>query len=105
MLQEFKEFLLRGNVVDLAVGVIIGTSFSAVVTSLVADIMTPLISAIVKSPDFSGLFFTINDSKFMYGNFLNVVIAFVLVAITIFFFVVKPMNILNRNAKKEVPNS
>lgn len=92
MLQGFKQFILRGNAVDLAVGVVIATAFGAVVNSLVSDILTPLISALFKAPDFSGLFFTINGSKFMYGNFLNVIISFIIVSATIYFFVVLPMN-------------
>lgn len=103
MLNEFKQFLLRGNVVDLAVGVVIGASFGTVVTALVKDLLTPLIAAIAKVPDFSGLSFTINGSQFMYGDFINAVIAFLLVATAIFFFVVKPMNMLVARARKEPP--
>lgn len=94
MLKDFKAFLLRGNVVDLAIGVVIGTAFGAVVTSLVTDVITPLIGAIGGTPDFSGLTFTVNGSKFMYGQFLNSLISFVVIAAVIFFFVVKPMNVL-----------
>lgn len=100
MLQGFKQFILRGNVVDLAVGVVIGTAFGAVVNSLVADIMTPLISAIFRAPDFSGLFFTLNESKFMYGKFLNNLISFAIVASSIYFFVVTPLNKLMTYTKK-----
>ncbi len=103
MLKEFKQFLLRGNVVDLAVGVVIGASFGSVVTSLVADILTPFIGAIAKVPDFSDLVFTINGSKFMYGHFINVVISFLLISASIFFFIVKPINILISKSKKGVP--
>lgn len=103
MINEFKKFILRGNVVDLAVGVVIGTSFGAVVNSLVSDIFTPLIAAIIKVPDFGGLVFSVNGSQFMYGNFLNVTISFVLVALAIFFFVVKPINFLVSKSKKEAP--
>lgn len=103
MLNEFKKFILRGNVVDLAVGVVIGTSFGAVINSLVADMLTPFISAIVRIPDFSGLVFSINGNDFMYGEFLNVLISFVLVAAAIFFFVVKPMNFLILKSKKDAP--
>ncbi len=92
MLDGFKSFILRGNVVDLAVGVVIGAAFGKVVTSLVEDVLTPLIGAIAKVPDFSGLKFTINSSQFMYGSFLNAIIAFVLVAAAIYFFVVVPLN-------------
>jgi large conductance mechanosensitive channel len=103
MLKEFKQFLLRGNVVDLAVGVVIGAAFGAVVTALVSDILTPLIAAIAKVPDFGGLLFTINDSQFMYGHFINAVISFALVAAAIFFFVVKPINALIARSRKEPP--
>ena len=101
MLKEFKQFILRGNVVDLAVGVVIGAAFSSVVASLVSDILTPFISAIARVPDFSGLFFTINGSKFMYGHFINTLISFLLVAGAIFFFVVKPINLLVSRSHKE----
>ena len=103
MLREFKQFLLRGNVVDLAVGVVIGAAFGTVVSALVFDILTPFISAIAKVPDFSNLTFTINDSKFSYGHFVNTLISFILVASTIFFFVVKPMNMLIARSKKGPP--
>lgn len=94
MLKDFKAFLLRGNVVDLAVGVVIGTAFGAVVTSLVKDLITPLIGAVGGTPDFSGLSFTVNNSKFMYGEFINALISFVVIAAVVFFFVVKPINML-----------
>lgn len=103
MLKGFKQFILRGNVVDLAVGVVIGASFGTVVTSLVQDLLTPLISAIFKAPDFSGLMFTINESNFMYGNFLNALIAFLIVASAVYFFVVTPINTLIAKTKKEPP--
>jgi large conductance mechanosensitive channel len=103
MFKEFKQFLLRGNVVDLAVGVVIGAAFSSIVTALVADIITPFIAAIAKVPDFSSLFFTINGSKFMIGHFFNAVISFALVATAIFFFVIKPMNMLVSRSRKEAP--
>lgn len=102
-MKEFKAFLLRGNVVDLAVGVVIGAAFGSVVTALVSDLLTPLIAVIAKIPDFSGLAFTINDSKFMIGHFINTLISFFLVAGAIFFFVVKPMNVLTARARKEPP--
>jgi large conductance mechanosensitive channel len=101
MLNEFKQFLLRGNVVDLAVGVVVGAAFGSVVTALVSDILTPLIAAIAKVPDFGGLMFTLNGSQFMYGHFINAIISFLLVAGAIFFFVVKPMNILIAKSRKE----
>lgn len=103
MLKEFKQFLLRGNVVDLAVGVVVGAAFGTIVSALVSDLLTPLISAIAKVPDFGGLSFTINDSQFMYGHFINALISFVLVAASVFFFVVKPMNLLISRSKKEAP--
>ncbi len=99
MLKEFKDFLFRGNVVDLAVAVVIGAAFTAVVNSLVADIFTPLIAAIFGTQDFSSLTFTINGSTFSYGLFLNALIAFVLVAVVIFFLVVKPMNMMAARKK------
>ena len=92
MLKGFKQFILRGNVVDLAVGVVIGASFGAVVTSLVNNILTPLISAIIKKPDFSELVFTVNGSEFMYGNFLNTLISFLIVSATVYFLVITPID-------------
>lgn len=103
MLKEFKQFLLRGNVVDLAVGVVVGAAFGTIVTALVSDLLTPLIAAIVKVPDFGGLSFTLNGSQFMYGHFINALISFILVAGAVFFFVVKPMNVLIAKARKEPP--
>lgn len=102
-MKGFKQFILRGNVVDLAVGVVIGASFGTVVSSLVENILTPLIGALIKAPDFSNLFFTINESKFMYGNFINALISFVIVAATVYFFVVLPINALIARTKKEAP--
>ena len=95
---EFKEFVLRGNVVDLAVAVVIGAAFTAVVTSFVANIITPLIAAIFGKPDFKELTFTINKSQFFYGSFLNAVISFLAIAFVVFFFVVKPLNYMTRAA-------
>jgi len=92
MLKGFRQFLLRGNVIDLAVAVVIGGAFGAVVTALVKDLITPLIAALVGTPDFSALVFTINGSKFLIGDFVNAVVAFVLVAAAIYFFVVVPVN-------------
>src|SRR5712692_8716940 len=91
MLKGFKEFLLRGNVVDLAVAVVIGGAFGAVVSAFVKDLITPIIAALVGKPDFSGLAFTINGSRFLIGDFLNALVSFVLVATSIYFFVVVPM--------------
>jgi len=92
MLQGFRKFLLRGNVIDLAVAVVIGAAFGAVITSLVTNIFTPLIAAIGSKPDFSNLSLTINNSKVMYGSFLNAVISFVMIAAAVYFFLVAPMN-------------
>jgi large conductance mechanosensitive channel len=101
MLKEFKAFLLRGNVVDLAVAVVIGVAFAAVVTAFVADLITPLIAAIGGNKDFSALKFEINNSTFLYGAFINALISFVLVAAAVFFFVVKPMNALQARREGE----
>lgn len=99
----FKQFILRGNVVDLAVGVVIGAAFSGLVESLVKDILTPVIGAIAKVPDFSGLYFTVHGSQFMYGNFFNHLISFLIVSATIYFFVVTPINkLVMRNKKEEI---
>lgn len=100
MLQEFKKFVLKGNVVDLAVGVVIGVAFGAVVTSVVKDLITPLIGAIGGQPDFSDLSFTINNSKFLYGDFINAVISFLLIAAVIFFLIIQPLNKLQERAAK-----
>ncbi len=93
----FKEFVTRGNVVDLAVAVVIGAAFGALVQSMVADLLTPVIAAIIGEPDFSALSFTINGSKFTYGNFINALIAFLSVSAAIYFFVVAPMNHFRRD--------
>lgn len=103
MLKEFKQFLLRGNVVDLAVGVVVGAAFGTIVSALVTDLLTPFIAAIAKVPDFSGWVFTVNGSKFMYGHFLNALISFLLVAGAVFFFIVKPMNMLVARSRKGPP--
>lgn len=103
IIKEFKDFLLRGNVVDLAVGVVVGAAFGAVTTSLVSDLLTPLIGAIAKVPDFSNLWFTLNGSRFLYGHFINSLVSFLLVAGSVFFFVVKPMNALIAHTKKAGP--
>jgi large conductance mechanosensitive channel len=91
MVKEFKAFLLRGNVVDLAVAVVIGAAFGTVVNKFVADMVTPLIAAVVGKPDFSGIAFTINSSRFAIGDFINSVVSFVLIAAVIFFLVIRPM--------------
>jgi large conductance mechanosensitive channel len=103
MFKEFRAFIFRGNVVDLAVAVVVGAAFGAVVTSLVADIFTPLIAAIFGKQDFSALTFTINGSEFRYGSFINAVIAFLSIATVIFFLVVKPLNTLAARRKREAP--
>jgi large conductance mechanosensitive channel len=103
MLKEFRAFIFRGNVVDLAVAVVIGAAFGAVVTALVTDIFTPLIAAIVGKQDFSALTFTINGSKFLYGDLINKIIAFLSIAAVIFFAVVKPLNMLAARRKQEAP--
>ena len=94
MLQGFKDFIMRGNIVDLAVAVVIGTAFTAVVNALVKDLITPIIAALFGEPLFTGLTFRINGSRFAYGDFLNAVLTFVLVAAAVFFFVVRPVNYL-----------
>jgi large conductance mechanosensitive channel len=94
MLKEFRDFLLRGNIVELAVAFVIGLAFAAVVNSLVNDLVTPLIAMVIGKPDFSDLTFTINDAVFRYGSFLTAVIQFVSIAAAVFFFVVKPVNAL-----------
>ena len=92
MLKDFRQFILRGNLVDLAVAVVIGAAFGVLVTAFVADFVTPLIAAIGGKPDFSALSFTINDSKFRYGDFINALLSFLIIAAVVFFFVVKPVN-------------
>ena len=104
MLKGFRQFVLRGNVIDLAVAVVIGGAFGAVVTALVKDLLTPLIAAIGGQPDFSAITFTVNGSKFLVGDFVNAVISFVLVAAAIYFFIVAPMNaIVARSRRGEAP--
>jgi large conductance mechanosensitive channel len=92
MMKDFKKFILRGNVVDLAVGVVIGSAFGAVVSSLVKDLITPLMGALTKGKNFSGQHFTIHGSVFNYGDFINALISFLIIAVVIFFFVVQPVN-------------
>ena len=100
MFKGFKAFLMRGNVVDLAVAVVIGGAFGAVVSSFVADVFNPLLAAIVGKPDFSALMLEVNGSHVKYGLFLNALIAFILVAAAIYFFVVAPMNALDERKKR-----
>jgi large conductance mechanosensitive channel len=94
MLSGFKQFILRGNVVDLAVGVVIGAAFGSVVTAFTKDLLTPLIAAIVGKPDFSAISFNINGTPFPVGDFINAVVSFLLVAGAVYFFVVTPINAL-----------
>jgi large conductance mechanosensitive channel len=100
MWRGFREFVVRGNVIDLAVAVVIGAAFGAVIAAFVKDLITPLIAAVVGKPDFSALGITINGSRLLIGDFLNAVISFVLVAAAIYFFVVTPMNALNARRKR-----
>jgi large conductance mechanosensitive channel len=93
-MKGFKQFLLRGSVVDLAVGVVIGAAFGNVVNSMVKGLLTPFIAAIVKQPDFSSISFTIRGSKFLFGDFVNSVVSFVIIAAAVYFAVVLPMNAL-----------
>jgi large conductance mechanosensitive channel len=99
----FKQFLLRGNVVDLAVGVVIGAAFGGVVTAFTKDLLTPLIAAIVAKPDFSAIQFTVNNSKFLLGDFVNAVISFIIVATAVYYFVVLPINALVSRSRREPP--
>ena len=106
MIKGFREFVLRGNVIDLAVAVVIGVAFGAVITAFVADILTPLVAAIFGKPDFSGLTFTISHSQFLYGSFINAVISFFFIALAIYFAVVMPLNKLaERRAKGADPTT
>ncbi|MBV9301996.1 MAG: large conductance mechanosensitive channel protein MscL [Acidobacteriaceae bacterium] len=103
-MKGFKQFLLRGNVLDLAVAVVMGAAFGAVVTALVKDLITPLIAAIVGKPDFSAIAFTVNNSKFLIGDFINAVVSFVLIAAAVYYFVVLPVNkLLARMRRGEAP--
>ena len=102
-MSDFKQFLLRGNLVDMAVGVVIGLAFGAVIAALVADLITPLIAAIGGRPDFSGLTFTIHRSHFLYGAFVNALISFVVIAAVVFFLVIKPVNALMARRRTEPP--
>lgn len=99
----FKQFLLRGNVVDLAVAVVIGAAFGTVVAAFVKDLLTPLIAAVGGKPDFSSLYFTINNSKFLFGDFINAIVSFVIIAGVVYYLVVLPMNTLIARTKREPP--
>jgi large conductance mechanosensitive channel len=104
MLKGFRQFLLRGNVIDLAVAVVIGGAFGAVVTALVKDLITPLIAAIVGKPDFSAITFAINGSQFPIGDFINALVSFLLIATAVYFFIVVPMNaFIARMRRGEAP--
>ncbi len=103
MVNEFKQFLLRGNIVDMAVGLIMALAMFALVEALIEDLITPVIAAIVGEPDFAALTFEINDSTFRYGDFINAVITFVSIAAAVFFFIVVPMNGLIARSRKEPP--
>lgn len=100
MIQGFKQFLLRGNVIDLAVAVVIGGAFGAVVTALVKDLLTPLIAAAVGQPDFSAIKFTVNASEFLIGDFVNAIVSFLLISAAIYFFVVVPVNRLTARLRR-----
>jgi large conductance mechanosensitive channel len=102
-MRGFKAFLLRGNVVDLAIAVVIGFAFAAVVVAFVKDFVTPLIAAIGGQPDFSALYFTINKSKFLYGDFFNAIIAFLIIAAVIYFLVVVPYTAMVERSRREPP--
>ncbi len=106
MVKEFRDFLLKGNLIEVAVALVLALALTALVTSLVEDLITPLIAAIFGQPDFSGLTFEINDSVFRYGAFLNALIAFVLIGAVLFFLVVKPVNaLLERRRRGEEPTT
>jgi large conductance mechanosensitive channel len=99
----FKQFLLRGNVVDLAVGVVVGAAFGGVVTAFTKDLLTPLIAAVAGKPDFSAIQFTVNNSKFPVGDLINAVVSFLIIAIAVYYMVVLPVNALVSRARKEPP--
>jgi large conductance mechanosensitive channel len=104
MLKGFRQFLLRGNVIDLAVAVVIGAAFGAVVSALVKDLLTPLIAALVGKPDFSAIAFEVNGSQFLIGDFVNALISFVLIGAAVYFFVVLPVNaVVARMHRGEAP--
>ena len=103
MLKGFKQFLLRGNVVDLAVAVIVGAAFGAVVNALVKDLITPIIAAIGGKPDFSNIYFTINGSKFLIGDFINAIVSFLIISAAIYFLVVLPVNTITARVRAGRP--
>ena len=101
LLKEFRAFLMRGNLVDMAVGIVVGIAFAALVTALVKDLLTPIVAAIAGKHDFSALSFTIHGSRFLYGDFINAILAFGSIAAAVFFFVVKPVNALVARVKTD----
>jgi large conductance mechanosensitive channel len=103
MLRGFKEFLVRGNVIDLAVAVVLGAAFGAVITALVKDLLTPLIAALVGQPDFSAWTFTVNGSRFLIGDFVNAVVSFLLIAAAVYVFVVVPVNAMVARRRRGEP--
>jgi large conductance mechanosensitive channel len=103
MADGFKAFLLRGNVVDLAVGVVVGAAFGGVVTAFTKDLLTPLIAAVVGKPDFSAIQFTINNSKFLIGDLINAAVSFLIIATAVYYMVVLPVNALIARARREPP--
>jgi large conductance mechanosensitive channel len=100
VLKGFRTFVFRGNVIDLAIAVVIGGAFGTVVTALVKDLITPLIAAIVGQPDFSAIAFTVNGSKFLIGDFINAIVSFLLIAFAVYFFIVMPMNTLTARMRR-----
>lgn len=103
MFKGFRDFVLRGNVVDLAVGVVIGAAFGAVITAFVKDLLTPVIAAIAQQPDFSGFFFEVNGAKFLYGDFVNALLSFLIIAAAVYLFVVVPVNTLMKRNQQQAP--
>ena len=103
MLKEFRDFVLRGNVVELAIAVVIGAAFGALVTAFVSSFVTPLIAAIGGKPDFSALDFTVNGSRFTYGAFINALLSFLIIAAVVFFLIVRPLNALMEHKRTEEP--
>jgi large conductance mechanosensitive channel len=103
MTSGFKQFVLRGSVVDLAVGVVVGAAFGGVVAALVKDLLTPLIAAVAAKPDFSRLTFEVNGSRFLYGDFINAVVSFLIVSAAVYYLVVLPMNALTALSRKGPP--
>ena len=101
MFKGFRDFVLRGNVIDLAVGVVIGAAFGTVVSAFVKDLLTPVIAAVARKPDFSSMYFEANGAKFLYGDFINALISFLLIALAVYYFVVLPVNHLMKRFEKQ----